>query len=98
MRGRRDPRGLIVRCAGALVSDTGIVGLLGLAPIQWRGALALTAGGLAVALLTPRVRRATAAREDTAQLQSMAEAVVVFDAEGRVVEANQRWYELIGLA
>ncbi|OLB76431.1 MAG: hypothetical protein AUI14_18835 [Actinobacteria bacterium 13_2_20CM_2_71_6] len=98
MRGRRDPRGLIVRCAGALASATGIVGLLGLAPIQWPGALALTAGGLAVALLTPRVRRATAAREDTAQLQSMAEAVVVFDAEGRVVEANQRWYELIGLA
>src|SRR2546430_6352740 len=61
MRGRRDPRGLIVRCAGALASATGIVGLLGLAPIQWPGALALTAGGLAVALLTPRVRRAPGA-------------------------------------
>jgi len=36
-------------------------------------------------------------RSGDALVEAMAPAVVVFDVEGRVVRANPRWYELVGL-
>ena len=88
MRRKRDLRGPIVWCAGVLATALGAIGLSGM-PWAAVAAAGLLAGGLAV--LVGRVRRPLS---DTTVLQSMAEAVVVCDAAGRVVRANPRWYQL----